>query len=133
LWAHLQTFQFVANHFPKCWFPTIVNDIHIIDPLSIIWAAFEYLTSKLNEIVLWIQLHKGVIWSPSYLLNNFTPTNLVYQIFNSLKVFGIPIGFSLLISLFINDVLLQNLKNVKLFLRMGDVQITFGTFIWFFW
>ncbi len=41
-------------------------------------------------------------------------------------------GFSLFISLFINDALLENLKNVNLLFRMGDVQITFGTFIWLF-
>jgi hypothetical protein len=76
LWAHLQALQFVATHFPKCWFPTIANDICIIGPPSIIWTTFEYLTSKLNEIVLSIQPHKGVTWSPSCLLNNFTP-NLV--------------------------------------------------------
>lgn len=60
LWAHLQALQFVATHFPKCWFSTIANDIHIIGTPSIIWTTFEYLTSKLNEIVLSIQPHKGV-------------------------------------------------------------------------
>jgi hypothetical protein len=45
---------------------------------------------------------------------------------------GIPMGFSLFISLFINATLLENLKNVNLLLRMGDAQIIFGTFIWFF-
>jgi hypothetical protein len=33
--AHLRALKFTASHFPSCLFPSIVNDIHIIDPLPL--------------------------------------------------------------------------------------------------
>ncbi len=40
--VHFKVLCFTSNHFPFCLFPSIANDIHIIDPLSIISFTFEH-------------------------------------------------------------------------------------------
>jgi hypothetical protein len=46
--THFRTLHSIASHFPSCLFPYIVDDIHIIGPLSIISSAYEH--SKLNSM-----------------------------------------------------------------------------------
>jgi hypothetical protein len=45
---------------------------------------------------------------------------------------GVPSGTSLFISSSIKDALLVDVRHVNLFLKMGDVQITFGILIHYF-
>jgi hypothetical protein len=45
------------------------------------------------------------------------------------KFLGIPMGSTTFISFFIKDVLLKDFKHVDLLLRMGDIQVIFGSFI----
>ncbi len=45
------------------------------------------------------------------------------------KFVGIPMRSTTFISFFIKDVLLKDFKHVDLLLRMGDIQVIFGSFI----
>jgi hypothetical protein len=40
--VHLKTLHFTFNHFPSYLFPSIIDDIHIIDPPSIISSTYEH-------------------------------------------------------------------------------------------
>jgi len=53
--AHFNVLRSITNHFPSCLFPSIVNDTHIIGPLSILSFAYEHFQTKLCAIRLSIQ------------------------------------------------------------------------------
>jgi hypothetical protein len=40
--THFRALHSIASHFPSCLFPSIVNDIHIITPPSIISFTYEH-------------------------------------------------------------------------------------------
>jgi hypothetical protein len=40
--VHLKALHSTFNHFPSYLFPSIIDDIHIIDPLSIISSTYEH-------------------------------------------------------------------------------------------
>jgi len=69
--AHFRAFRFTISHFPSCLFPSIVHDIHIINPPSIVSFAYEHFQTKLHAIGFPIQLQKCVAWSPSRLPPDF--------------------------------------------------------------
>jgi hypothetical protein len=73
--THFRALRSIANDFPSCLFPSIVNDTHIIGPLFIVLFAYEHFQTKLHVIGLSIQLHKCVARSPCGLLPDFnTPS-----------------------------------------------------------
>jgi hypothetical protein len=48
--AHFRILHYIANHFPSCLLPSIVNDIHIVGPFSIVSFAYEHFQFELNKI-----------------------------------------------------------------------------------
>jgi hypothetical protein len=54
--AHFKALLSIINHFPSCLFPSIINDIHIINPLSIVSFVYEHFQTKFRVIGLFIQL-----------------------------------------------------------------------------
>jgi hypothetical protein len=48
--AHSRDLHFVINLFPSCLFPSILDDIHINDPLSIVSSTYEHFQTKLHVI-----------------------------------------------------------------------------------
>jgi len=40
--AHFKALCFTTHHFPFCLFPSIVDDIHIIGPISIVSFGYEH-------------------------------------------------------------------------------------------
>jgi hypothetical protein len=71
--THFRALCFTTSHFPSYLFPSVVDDIHIIGPLSIGSRAHEYFQIKLHVIGLFIQLEKCIAWSPFGLPSNFNP------------------------------------------------------------
>ncbi len=69
--THFRALCFTTNHFLSCLFPSIVDDIHIIGPPSIVSFTYEHFQIKLCVIVLSIQPYKCVAWSPSCLPLDF--------------------------------------------------------------
>jgi putative effector of murein hydrolase len=53
--THFRALQSIINQFPFCLFPSIVNDIHIIGPLSIVSFAYEHFHTKFYAMSLFIQ------------------------------------------------------------------------------
>jgi hypothetical protein len=62
--VHFRALRSTTSHFPSCLFPSIVDDIHIICPSFIISSTYEHFQTELCAIVLSIQPHKCVAWSP---------------------------------------------------------------------
>jgi hypothetical protein len=62
--AHFKVLSFTVSHFPFCLFPSIIDDTHIIGPLSIVSYAYEYFQIKLHVIGFSIQPQKCITWSP---------------------------------------------------------------------
>jgi hypothetical protein len=52
--AHFRALRSTINHFPSCLFPSIVNDIHIISPLSIVSSTYEHFQIELCAMSLYI-------------------------------------------------------------------------------
>jgi hypothetical protein len=52
---HLRALYFATSHFPSCLFPSMIVDIHIIDPPSIVSFAYENFQTKFHAIGLFIQ------------------------------------------------------------------------------
>jgi hypothetical protein len=52
---HFKALCFIVNHFPFCLFPSIVDDIHIRGPLSIVLFIYEHFKTKLCVIGLFPQ------------------------------------------------------------------------------
>jgi hypothetical protein len=66
--THFKALCSITNHFPFCLFPSIGNDTHIINLLSIVSSAYEHFKIELHMINLFIQLQKYVTFA---LLPNF--------------------------------------------------------------
>jgi len=62
--AHFTALCSIVNHFPFCLFPSIVDDIHIIGPPSIVSSIHEHFKIKFHAIGFSIQFQKYVTWSP---------------------------------------------------------------------
>jgi hypothetical protein len=60
--THFRALCFIANQFPSCLFPSIIDDNHIINPLSIVSSTYEHFQIKPYAIGLSIQPHKCVAW-----------------------------------------------------------------------
>ncbi len=73
--SHFRALRSTTSHFPACLFLSIMDDIHIIVPPSIVSFTYEHLKIKLHAIGPSIQPHKCVAWSPYGLLLDFnTPS-----------------------------------------------------------
>jgi hypothetical protein len=129
---HFRTLHFIANHFPFCLFPSIVDDTHIIGPFSIVSSAYEHFQFELNKIGLSIEFLKCATWSPYGLLLNFDTPSLFNTPSEGIKVLGVPLGTSSSTSSFIENVLLEDVWHVDLLLKMGDVHVIFGILTHYF-
>ncbi len=130
--THFKYLHSIINDFFSCLFPSIVDDTHIIGPLSIVSSTYKHFQTKLYVIGLSIQPQKCVAWSPFSLPLNFnTPSQFTIPL-KGIKIFKVPLGTSSLTSSFIKDTLLKDIQHVDLFFRMGDVQIAFGILTHFF-
>ncbi len=73
--THFKTLCSIASHLFTCLFLSIINDTHIIGPLSITSFTYEHFQTKFRALGIYIQPHKCVAWSPFSLLFNFnTPS-----------------------------------------------------------
>jgi hypothetical protein len=48
--THFKALRSTTHHFPSCLFPSIVDDTHIIGPLSIVSFGYEHFQTKLCAI-----------------------------------------------------------------------------------
>jgi hypothetical protein len=119
--AHFRALCSIASHFPSCLFPSIVDDIHILNPPSIVSFAYEHFQIELRAISLSIQPQKCVAWSSSGLPPNFNTQSQFTTPFEGIKILGVPLGTITFTSSFIKEALQQDVQHVDLFLRMGDV------------
>jgi hypothetical protein len=62
-----------TSHFPSYLFPSTTNDIHVINPPSIVSFAYEHFHTELHAIGFSVQFLKCVTWSPFGLRFNFEP------------------------------------------------------------
>ncbi len=103
--AHFRTLCAIVNHFLSCLFPSIVDDTHIIGPLSIVSFAYEHFQIGLHVIGLSIQLHKCKAWSPSDVPLDFNTVSTPSEIIKNL---GVSLGTLTFTSSFIKDALLED-------------------------
>ncbi len=123
--THFRALSSIVNHFPSCLFPSIVDDTHIISPPLVVSFAYGHFQTKFRAIVLSIQPHKCVAWSPSGLTPNFNTPSQFTTPTKGIKVLGVPLGTITFTSSFIKKTLQKYARHVDLLLRMGDVQVAF--------
>jgi hypothetical protein len=109
---------YLNNFFLVSFFPC-VNNTHIFSPAHVVPLAFNHFTSELAYVQLAIQLCKCSCWAPFNLPFKFTlPFNFCYIIKNILCVL---FGFGFFSSLFLQEVLNDDVHHVDAFLKLGDV------------
>jgi hypothetical protein len=87
---------------------SIVNDIHIIGPLSIVSFTYEHFQTELHVIGLYIEPRKCVAWSPSCLPPNFnTPSQMITPL-GGIKILGVPVSTPSFTSSFIKNVMFED-------------------------
>jgi hypothetical protein len=90
--AHFKALHSIISHFPFYLFPSIVDNIHIIDPLSIVSFAYEHFQTKLHEIDLSIQPQKCVAWSPFGLPLDFNTPSQFTTSSEGIRILGVLLG-----------------------------------------
>ncbi len=124
--THFRALHSIVNHFPSCLFPSIIDDTHIISPLSIISSTYEHFYIEFYVIGLSIQPQRCVTSPPSSLPPNFNIPSLFTTPFEKIRVLGVSLGTLTFTSSFIKYALLEDVRHVDLLLKMGDVQMAFG-------
>ncbi len=99
----------------------VVNDTHIIGPLSIVSFTYEHFQNKLCAIGFSIQPKKCIAWSPSSSPPDFNTPSQFTTPSKRNKVLGVPLGILNFTSSFIKDALLKDPQHVDLFFKMGVV------------
>jgi hypothetical protein len=99
----------------------MVNDTHIIGPLSIVSFTYEHFQIELHVIGLFIEPHKYVIHLAFGLPLGFnTPFQFITPLERS-RVLGVPLGISSFTSSFIKKCPIKRCLTIDFFPRMGDV------------
>jgi hypothetical protein len=116
--------------FPYYLFIFILNHTHVIDRVSVVHLSFNQFAFQLVLVELTIQLHKSTTQSPFYLSFNFFPLTRFCSSSNRTMVLNVRIGFPSFVFSFLQEALDENVCNVEVFSRLGDVHMVFG--IYFF-
>jgi len=124
--THFKALHYIANHFHYCIFPSIVDDIHIIGPPSIVSYAYEHFQIEFHAIGLSIQPQKCIAWSSSSLPPDFNNPSQFTTPFERIKILGVLLGTLIFTSSFIKNIMLKDVEYVDFFPKMGDVQMAFG-------
>jgi hypothetical protein len=103
--AHFKALHSIANHFPSYMFPSIIDDTHIIGPLSIVSSTHEHFQTKLHAIGFSIQPHKCVAWSPSSLPLDFNTPSQFTTPSKGIRILGVPLGTLIFTPSFIKNTL----------------------------
>jgi hypothetical protein len=93
--AHFRALHFTSNHFPSCLFPSIVDDTHIIGPLSIVSFHMNIFQTKFHVIGFFIQLEKCIAWSPFSLPLDFNTPSQFTTPSKGIKVLGVLLALQL--------------------------------------
>jgi hypothetical protein len=90
--VHFRVLCSIASHFPSCLFPSITDDIHIINPPSIVSSTYEHFQTQPHEIDLLIKPKKCATWFPYGMLPNFDTPPLFNTPSQAIRVLGVPLG-----------------------------------------
>jgi hypothetical protein len=116
--THFKALHSIVNHFPSCLFPSIIDNIHIIGPLSIVSSAYKHFHIELCAIC--------IAWSLSNLPLDFNTPSQFTTPFEGIKILGVLLSIITFTSSFIKETLQKDARHVDLFPKMGDVQVAFG-------
>jgi hypothetical protein len=106
--VHFKTLRSIINRLPSCLFPSIVENIHIIDTFTTS-SIYEHFQTELNVISkLLIQVQECVAWSLFSLSFDVfnTPSHFITPS-KGINVLGVPFGTSSFTSSFIKYALLE--------------------------
>ncbi len=88
-WALLETITWASSYI----FPSLLDNIHIVEPMSEITHAFEHLLTQLAFVGLKVKVSKCKLWSPL----NISPSIEIFQgytlVTNGVHILGVPMGF----------------------------------------
>ncbi len=62
--SHFHTLCYSSRVFPLCLFPSLANDIHILNLAHVISLAFDHFASQLVSMGLFVQPRKCSTWVP---------------------------------------------------------------------
>jgi hypothetical protein len=62
--AHYRTFLKIITQAPKCVFPSLVDDTHIVGTMNKVVIAFNHLLTQLTLIGLKVNMSTCKLWSP---------------------------------------------------------------------
>jgi len=89
--THFRALHSITNCFPSCLFPSIANNMCIINPLTIMSSVYEHFQTELYAMGLFIQPHKCVTWSPFNLLLYFNTPSQFTTPSEGIRVWEVPL------------------------------------------
>jgi hypothetical protein len=76
--------------FPSCFFLSLANDTHILNPTHVISFVFYHFIFQFVFVGLFVQLYKCSVWAPSGLLHRFVPLIEFCHHPNGIRILGVP-------------------------------------------
>jgi hypothetical protein len=111
--------------FPSCFFPSLVDDIHIFSFVHVVSFVFDYFASQLATTRLFIQICKCSTWVLFGLPPGFVAPIEFCCSLGDMKIVGVPFGFVYFAFSFLPKVLSKDVWHVDVFSR-SVVHVAFG-------
>jgi hypothetical protein len=112
---------FFEQFFSYVSFFPCANNTHIFSPAHVVPLAFNDFVSKLAYVKLAIQLCKCLGWALFNLPFGFTFALNFCCIINNIRILCDLFGFGFFSSLFLQEVLNEDVRHVDAFLKLRDV------------
>jgi hypothetical protein len=93
---------------PNYVFPSLVDNIHIMGPLSVITHTFDHLSTQLTLVGFRVKMSKCKLWNPSWIFLGIKIPQGCTLVINGLPILGVPMGFQDFATHFFDEVLFQD-------------------------
>jgi hypothetical protein len=103
--AHYRTFLETIARDPNYVFPSLVDDTHIMGPLSEITHIFYHLSTQLALVGLRVKVSKCKFWSPSWISLCIKIPQACTLVTNGLCILGVQVGSQDFATHFLDEVL----------------------------
>jgi hypothetical protein len=103
--AHYQALLKTIAQAPKCIFLSLVNDNHIVGPMSEVTRTFEHLLTQLALVRLKVKVSKCKVWSPLKESPGIEIPQGCALVLNGLHILGLSMGIHDFAAHFLDKVL----------------------------
>ncbi len=105
---------------PNCVFPLLMDDTHILGPISEIIRAFDHLLTQSTLVGLRVKMSKCKIWSPLGISLDIKIPQGYTLVTYGLRILGVLVGFQDFAMHFLNEALFHNVAHIDDLPLLGD-------------